>query len=249
MSETTHAKIQAYAKLSERSAQDEAGLILVETPHPIEEALKAGLVAEAIFSLSYKSFDFPTTVIDERTMKKLSTTDSLPPCIGIFKKPTHSLADLFANPNLFLLVLDGLQDAGNVGTLIRSAVAFGVTGILLTKDTVNPFHPKVIRGSAGLVFHQPVLAVNENLATLIPQLGVNIMLATNRAPQLRSYKEADYRQPLALVLGREGPGLPEEVVSNPQYQAVNIPMPGDIDSLNVAISGSIILAEAASQRA
>lgn len=236
-----------YAKLDERSVQDELGLILIETPHPIEEALKAGLTPEVIYSLPGKSFDFPTTEIDERAMKKLATTDSVPPCVGIFQKPRHTLQEMLSHPQLFLLVLDGLQDAGNVGTLIRSAVAFGVSGILLAKDTVNPYHPKVIRGSAGLVFHRPVLSVTESLEALLPLLGVNILLASNRGPQLSSYKEANYCEPMALVLGKEGPGLPEVLVS--QYPTVNIPLSTDVDSLNVAISGSIILAEAAAQRA
>ncbi len=245
----TQAQLKSYAQLCERAAQDAHNLVLVETQHPIEEALKAGLKPEVIFALPGKTFAFDTIPLDERAMKKLATTDSLPPCVGIFKKPKADLADLLEMPQPMILILAGLQDAGNVGTLIRSAVAFGATGIILTQDSVNPYHPKVIRASAGLVFHQPVITLQHGLPEVFTKLPtLEILLTSNRGSQLKAYYEMDYTRPLALVLGSEGPGLSHELVESGSYPSVQIPLQSGVDSLNVAVSGSIILAEAHRQR-
>jgi TrmH family RNA methyltransferase len=146
-----------------------------------------------------------------------------------------------------LLVGCELQDPGNLGTLLRSAEAFGVEGVLLTRTSVNPSNEKVVRASAGSVFRLPCLGGFEN-TELLRHLGRNsfhFIAATPKAAV--DFRKVDYRQRIALILGNEGKGLSEEVLTQVQTR-IHIPMTAGIESLNVAVAASIILCEAARQR-
>lgn len=247
--------IKQYSALHQKKERDTQQLILVETLHPIEEALKAGLVLRDYFYLETENhfpFNLPDNAashpVSVSVMKKLSTTDSVPPCVAIFSKP----ATVTQTNWPFLLVLDGLQDPGNLGSLIRSAVAFGVDAIITTPGTVDSHSPKVIRASAGLVFRLPIITSEKPLHTLLedPVLAPRQWLLTtsHQAIQPLHYKEAPYKQSLALVLGNEGTGLSESLLQQPGIQAITIPIAANTESLNVSVSGAIILAEIAHQR-
>ena len=153
-------QVKDVAALKQRKFREESGVILVEGRHPIEEALRAGLSLRQLFILpehpgGYPAVAFPVEPfsVDEKSMARMATTDSPPPCLGVFERP-EPLKKLAGS---LILLLDGIQDPGNLGTLIRSAVAFGVDSVVLTDDGVEPYNPKVIRSTAGLVFAVPVL--------------------------------------------------------------------------------------------
>jgi TrmH family RNA methyltransferase len=255
MSTPTVALIKEIALLRQKKARDESGLILVEGRHPIEEAIRAGLTLRHIFVLPTHPGHLPMEQyaqvpyqVDEKTMSRLCTTDSPPPCLAVFERP--------AAPQQFqgslALVLDSIQDPGNLGTLIRSALAFGVEGIILTGDetgnTVEPYNPKVIRSSAGLVFAIPVFNANQaQLNVLLGESDWKIYATTGHSGAL-TYREADYTGRCAIVLGNEGRGVSENLFGTRKLAALTIPMAPAVESLNVAISGSVILAEAAARR-
>src|SRR5262245_34502842 len=132
---TRHPLIQDIHTLAQKKGRDDSGLILVETKHPIEEALKSGLTPIHYFYLTNTPESMRPTWpnmalahdVSDAVMKKLSTTDSIPPCIAVFEKPTVTLESLLsshASKTPFYVVADRMQDPGNLGTLIRTACAF-----------------------------------------------------------------------------------------------------------------------------
>jgi TrmH family RNA methyltransferase len=257
----TNPLIKEMTALHRRKEREAAGLILVEGLHPIEEALRAGLTCRHFF---YRQDQAPEKVslpeavtpvaVSERAMAKLGTTESAPPYAAVFTLPKYELEVAFQVENPMILVLEGLQDPGNLGTIIRSAVAFGATAVITTAGTVDFFNPKVIRASAGLVFALPAIESSLEIAGLIGRLrerDLALFLTSSHGERNVSYREVSYRQPCALWLGHEGRGLSVDFSTfewRPQDAGLLIPMHERVESLNVAVSASIILAEAAYQR-
>lgn len=147
----------------------------------------------------------------------------------------------------FLLVLENIQDPGNLGTMLRTAEGAGVSGVIMSRDTVDVYNPKVIRSTMGSVYRMPFLYV-ENLADALLELadaGVNICAAHLHGTQ--AYTQADYRKKTAFLIGNEGNGLREETARLAQTW-VRIPMAGSVESLNAAVAAAILMYEAARQR-
>jgi TrmH family RNA methyltransferase len=244
------------ASLKTKKGREAEGLILVEGPHPIEEAQAAGLELVHLFVRQGTPPPCPLppgltpTTVTEHIMKKLASTDSPPPVIAAARPPSLSPESVLNLPVPLFLVLDGLQDPGNMGTLIRSAVAFGVSAVLLTPGTVDPMSPKVIRASAGLVFALPVVAWAEPTEKLLETLqtkNVSVYGTSGHPEQAQDFRSVPYQGATALLLGQEGGGLRSETLGRVST-TITIPMHPRVESLNVGISGSIILAEADRQR-
>ena len=157
-----------------------------------------------------------------------------------------------------LVVLAGVQDPGNVGTILRTAAAFGATGAATTASgisgTANPFSPKALRASAGAALHLPILA-GMSLSILLAQLkvaGVRTLVSSVHEPRdgeqpLLAPWEVDWCQPVALLVGNEGAGLPEEVERSADAR-IRIPMASGVESLNAAAAAAVVFYEAARQR-
>lgn len=266
----TQALIKDVAALKQKKFREESGSILAEGRHPIEEAIRAGLTMKHAFYQPHQPDGLPQEVfpiapypVDEKTMARLSSTTSPPPCLAVFEKPVYPDATtlLASQTNPLVLVLDDIQDPGNLGTLIRSAMAFGVHAVILLGHCVEPYNPKVIRASAGLIFALPVVECSyEHWPMLFPNEAQWTLYATTGHKDALPYQAATYKGACAIILGNEGRGVspqilnPETALDKPQspaasLQALTIPMSPQVESLNVAVSGSIILAEAASKRA
>jgi RNA methyltransferase, TrmH family len=252
MNTASKSLIQEVASLKQKKFREETGRILVEARHPIEEALKAGLTLHEIFFLkdappeSLPKHPLPKAAleVEETTMARMASTNSAPPCLAVFEAPSSAVK---VQGNL-VLVLDGLQDPGNLGTLIRSAVAFGFETVILTGQTVEAYNPKVIRSSAGLVFALMVLECATNdLIEYLPTQDWKLYTTTGH-PDAQSYKEVDYSGRCAVVLGNEGQGVSSDLTGLSSVKPITIPMSSSVESLNVAVSGSVIMAEAAAYR-
>jgi RNA methyltransferase, TrmH family len=145
-----------------------------------------------------------------------------------------------------LIVAAGLQDPGNLGTIFRSAEAFGVAGIFLTEGTVSPYNAKVLRGSAGSIFRLPFIQISS--AELIPLLRKRgIRLLATSSHEGTPLPETSWRLPLAIFIGNEGAGLPQEIASQMDETLV-IPQAAQVESLNAGVAASIVLYEAARGR-
>jgi TrmH family RNA methyltransferase len=146
-----------------------------------------------------------------------------------------------------IVVLVGIQDPGNLGTIIRSAEAFGAAGVVCLPGTVNAWNPKAVRASAGSVFRLPVLSAGEE-KTLeqLRSAGVRVLATTAQGSQPADL--VDLARPVALVIGNEGNGIPVDLAAQADG-AITIPCPGPVESLNAAVAASVLLYEAARQRA
>jgi RNA methyltransferase, TrmH family len=242
----------------------------VEGPKLVEEALRSGLEAEALLvsdageseagrildAASASEMGIPRSRV-LRTTNKLfegvAGTDSPQGVAALFRQRAWGFDDVLRRPGTMrgssplVIVLAAVQDPGNVGTILRSAEAFGATGAVATRGTADPWSPKALRASAGSALRLPVLR-GMAIPVLLAQLkiaGVKIYAATS-APNGRATK-ADLREPAAIFVGNESSGVPAEV-ARAADALISIPMAAEVESLNAGVAASLVLYEAARQR-
>lgn len=235
MNETIVSKDNGKVKLASKAKDGKGDDFLVEGFHLVEMALKAKTV-EMIFTLKEYKAPVPTYRVSPEIISKLSSTVSPEGIVALCHK-------IPANPpsKSRLLYLCDVQDPGNVGTLLRTALAFGFTDVILSSHTAEPYSSKVLSASQGAIF-----ALNLTKSNVTPVADIRALKARGYRVVVTDLKAAlppeeikTLDAPLALILGNEGKGVPSEVVALAD-QAVRIPMSG-IDSLNVAIAGGILL--------
>jgi len=187
-----------------------------------------------------------TLFVADRVYNGLVDTESPQGILALVKLPQFQLSQVVQNVSLLLLAHQ-LQDPGNLGTLIRSAEAFGARAVLLTEGTVSAANQKAVRASAGSLFRIPVLN-GLDPAKLIDELRrrrFRLIATTPKGGE--NFDELDYRGSVALVVGNEGSGLSKDILDQIDIK-VTIPLAANVESLNVAVASSIILSEAARQR-
>jgi TrmH family RNA methyltransferase len=245
---------QAFA----RAELTEAGDCAIEGIRIVEEAIRSGLRFHAVFFqesaagsaerlLPQIGAHVETVVLPDNLFASLVPSETPQGVAALVGYPSTSLEDVLpraeAGP---LLAVAGLQDPGNLGTILRSAEAFGAGGVLLGEGTVSLFNPKVVRGSAGSIFRLPVARVK--LASAIAQLrarGVR-RLATSSHKGV-PLPEADLSGLVAVFIGGEGSGVPRDLLAQVD-EIVAIPHAPQVESLNAGVAASIVLYEAARQR-
>ena len=235
-----------------------SGVMLIEGVRLAEEALDAGVVlVEAAVASDFAGQDrgrqlvqrlaeqgVPLRRLHRDVLASLSDVETSQGVLVIARLPVAS-AQAIARDGALVLVIAGVQNPGNVGSLIRGAEAAGATGAFVGDGTADPLSPKALRGAMGSAFRLPLAESTTRAA--IDQLrhaGVTVWAATVRGQR---YDAVDWRRPSALVVGNEGAGLPPEVVHACSGR-VSVPMAGQVESLNVAVAAGIILFEAARQR-
>lgn len=248
------ARLRALSR--DRGARHEAGRFVVEGIKLVTEVLQSDVVvleayadaewqppAEFLQALADDSVEL--TAVSTRGIERIASTNSPQPVIAEARMTTANWDDLAAAGSVFVVV--DLNDPGNLGTLMRSAVAAGFDAIVALGDTADAFSPKVVRASAGALFRVPIV-VERNVATGLEHLAnLGITRFGTRMADAVACDEADLTGPLALVLGSEAHGL------DPSHEHgidtwLSIPMPGQTESLNVAMAGAILSYEVARQR-
>lgn len=187
--------------------------------------------------------------VSAEVMKKMCDTKTPQGILSVMRCHTHSLEEVVSSTEKppLLLVIEQLQDPGNMGTLIRTGEAAGVTGIVLSPGCVDVFNPKTVRGSMGSLFRVPVCQV-ENLDTALAQMkSAGITMFAAHLKGTKYHYEFDYTVPTAFLIGNEGNGLTKETADQADVY-VRIPMEGKVESLNAAIAGTLLMYEANRQR-
>ncbi len=236
------------------------GLLAVEGPFLVEEALNAdkraavqsvivAQGAEEKFSrlLARLAKEAEVASLPDRLFRQVAQTESPQGIAALVELRPEKLESVLARRDALLLIACGLQDPGNLGTLTRSAQAFGASALMTLEGTVSPFNPKAVRASAGAVFHLPIF-VGEKTEPLFRQLrkaGVRIVAADRRSPA--SLTDADLRGPLAILVGQEAAGLSPDLLHEANL-LLSIPIREGMNSMNAAVAASIFLYEAARQR-
>jgi TrmH family RNA methyltransferase len=238
--------------------RDGRSLAGIEGPKLLDEALRAGLRIDCVFAALgaeplLETLPLPAEtevlLLPKALLEAALTTEAPQPIAALVEPPVWSWARLLDGHGKtapLLVMLAGLQDPGNLGTILRSAEAFGATGVLCLPGTVSAWNPKAVRASAGSVFRLPLLTASaEDCFTRLRKAGVKILTAAahGAAPADR----ADLARATALLIGNEGKGVPEELAAR-AGGAVTIPCPGPVESLNASVAASILLYEAFRQR-
>lgn len=223
-------KIKKYSKLNEKKYRDKENMFIVEGEHLVEEALEKGIVID-IFSLEEKE---NSTRVSIEVMKKLSNLSNPPKILAVVKK----IEERKINGNV--LVLDDIQDPGNLGTIIRSAVSFGIDTIVASKNTVDVYNSKVIRATEGMLFK--INYLKRDLVEFIKANKDTLTFITTDVRTGKDIKDIEIPGNYALIMGNEGNGV-SDAVSELVPNKVNIKISEKCESLNVSIATSILLYE------
>jgi TrmH family RNA methyltransferase len=243
--------------LRDRDGEDRA-LAGIEGPNLLAEALRAGLTIDCVFLAQGAEHlldgaslapEIEVLALPEELLRSILTTETPQPVAALVEPPDWTWAHLVGQRRKaapLVLVLAGLQDPGNLGTILRSAEAFGASGVLSLPGTVSAWNPKAVRASAGSVFRVPLLPVSEDECfTRLRKAGVRILSTAVRGAEHGEL--VDLAAAVALIIGNEGSGVPLALAARADG-AITIPCPGAVESLNAAVAASVLLYEAARQR-
>lgn len=229
--------IKEINKLKEKKYRDLTNTFIIEGEHLVQEALKKDLVKEIIALEDQELYqdNILITYVSKEVMKKLSSMDSYPKVIGICnKKEEEKIGGK-------ILILDDIQDPGNLGTMIRSSVAFNIDTIILSPKTVDLYNQKVIRSTQGMLFNINIIV--RDLEGIIPKLKEdNYKIYGTKVENGKDVKEVQKEEKYALIIGNEGNGMSREV-SNLCDEYLYIKMNENVESLNAAVAASILLYE------
>lgn len=244
--------------IQSRSGREKEGCFLIEGVKLFDEAVKHGvdiqdvvitesLLASGFAAGQYRDVLDKVIVVEDKLMSGLATTETPQGLIATAGFKRSQFDDLFAGAAPLVVIGDRVQDPGNLGTIMRTALAFGASGLVLTKGSVDAFNPKVVRAAAGALFTLPFVE-NVSIEEAVKQCrerGLAILaLSADGTKQLH---DVDLKNPTALLLGNEANGL-EQSVEQDADLVVSIPMAEKSESLNVAIANAVVLYEASSQR-
>jgi len=237
-----------------RGALTREGCCVAEGFHLLEEALRSDCRVEAVLAAeSVRSAveshvrrlaGLRLAVLPDSLFQDLSGTEAPQGVMALVRPPQWSLEQLFRGKPL-VMVLDGVQDPGNAGTILRAAEAFGATGVLLVKGSVSPYNPKAVRASAGSVFRLPLVA---SLDAALARAALEQRRLDRYAAMPAGKKalgEADLTRRCALIVGSEGRGVSEKLRAG----AIDLRIPvSGVESLNAAMAATVLLYEAHRQR-
>jgi TrmH family RNA methyltransferase len=258
---STNAFLKRVRSLSTRAGRKQHKLILLEGRKLVEEALLRNIdLVDLVTTKSYLEDSanqslfaqlenvINISLVDDRIFKTLYTTTTTCGIIATAKQPQQDLSTCFAAEKPLLVVADQVQDPGNLGTIIRTCLAFKADGLILLSGSTDPFAPKVIRSSLGAIFDLTVIE-NLDFANCVELFREHKITAVGfEATAARPYWELPASDSLALIFGNEAFGLSSQVRESAPL-LLSIPMAQNCESLNVAISAGIVLAHVFRQRA
>jgi TrmH family RNA methyltransferase len=211
-----------------------------------EKIIKCYLTKSAYDGLSddekHKLMKIDGDLVDDKVFSQMAETVSPQGFMAIVEMPKYSLPELLGTGKIKLLILDDLRDPGNMGTIIRTAEAAGVTGILMSKETVDVTNPKVVRSTMGALLRVPLMYA-DNLKEEISKIREqkpDFKLYVSALKASISYKTACYQGDYGIVVGNEANGVSEEII-NQADQCLIIPMAGKVESLNAAIAAALLM--------
>lgn len=233
---TDNKKIKELKKLNIKKYRDQSNSFLVEGEHLVLEAYKKGLLEELFLEENTKlDLDVKTSYLSRSVIKFISELDNPSNIIGLCKKVEEKE---IGNK---VLVLDDIQDPGNFGTIIRSAVAFNIDTIVVSNNTVDLYNSKVIRASQGMLFN--INIIRRDLNVFVPELKKEgYQIYATKVNGGKSLKTIEKMEKFAIIMGNEGAGVSDNLMSLAN-EYLYIDMNSNCESLNVAVATSIILYE------
>ncbi|WP_425061233.1 23S rRNA (guanosine-2'-O-)-methyltransferase RlmB [Sporomusa carbonis] len=255
--------IKEIASLKHKKYRDNLGMFVAEGVRLVEECAAARWPVDVcIYTEAAAAHKRAQAVIDrliaancrmvvvpEDIYHRLSDTEQPQGLMAVLKKRKVSIEQMVAKEGKppLIVVLDGIQDPGNAGTIIRTADAVGCTGVVALKGSADIYAGKTVRATMGSLFHLPVAEglTSEELVAVLAKAGISILATCLQNSAV--YYQADLKKPVAIVLGNEGQGVSRELMEAAEVR-LNIPLIGQAESLNVAVAAGIVLYEAVRQR-
>lgn len=234
-------KVKMFKKLQKKKYRDEYNLFIVEGEHLAIEAFRAGVLEELILEEGTDlPFPSPYGYYSREVLSKISAMDNPSSVMALCRKRDRDGEEVEGNR---ILVLDDVQDPGNLGTIIRSALAFGVTTIVLSEGTVDLYNPKVLRATQGMIFHTNIIVRNVyDWVRMIKASDFRVYgTCVDGGVDVKSLTPED-KEKIVLIVGNEGNGVKRRILDL-CHENLYIKMNVDVESLNVAVATSILLYE------
>lgn len=251
----TNNRIKRLAALAQKAKlRKEEDSFLVEGPKMFLEAPRSWIkevyasekfLAKCSFRKELEAFTYE--VVSDEVFAKISDTKTPQGILSVLKCPHYEMRQLLAKPNPLLVILENLQDPGNLGTILRAGEGAGIDGVIMTKETADLFNPKVIRATMGSIYRMPYLYVDDIRAAIMMLKEKGIAVYAAHLSDSVCYDEPDYAKGTAFLIGNEGNGLQKETADSAS-RYIKIPMQGQVESLNAAAATTILMYEAARQR-
>jgi len=252
-----NARVKELRRAFAAAAPNPQGEVAVEGMHLVEEAIRSGLRLHTVFFsesarerahrlLPQLSAQTEALLVADSVFASAVPSETPQGVAALVRVKSYALDQILASQPALLVITAGLQDPGNLGTVGRSAEAFGATGLLLGEHTVSCWNWKAVRASAGSLFRVPTAKIE--LAKALPEIksrGMRVLATSSHKGTLIS--DADLCGPLAIVVGSEGAGVPKGVLAQADG-LISIPQSPRVESLNAGIAASVVLYEAARQR-
>lgn len=257
---TSNAKVKYLVNLKKkRKERDKENVFLVEGIRMFREVpadkLREIYVSESFYKKEKATVDqiaskskVRVEILADNVFSHVSDTMTPQGVLCVVEQMNYSLENVLSNGEVpHLMVLDNLQDPGNLGTIVRTAEGAGVTGIVMSKETVDIYNPKVIRSTMGSIYRMPFYYAEDLLEAIDEMKKRNISTYAAHLEGKNFYDEENYKKPCAFFIGNEGNGLRDEVADAADIY-IRIPMCGQVESLNAAIAACVLMFEAARQR-
>lgn len=233
-------EVKETAKLSQKKFRNAQGLFLLEGYKPIFEAFNEAVEIKNVYTTetNLTKFDFikeKITLVTEPILEKISTTESMPEAVAVGIQKKYEINDLKNKKRIALL--ENIKDAGNLGTILRSAAAFGFDGVVLAGDTIDIYNPKVVRSAVGGLFKLPVVKVKDVKDAKFDRF--KYIASVVNCKNIENPENIDYSAPFMLMLGSEADGLSDDAVQAADV-LTTIPISEKTESLNLSCAASIL---------
>ena len=252
---TSNAQVKNIINLIKKSGERKSrGLFVIEGIRMFVEIPKERIVkvyASESFAYDNKELlcNYDYEMVSDAVYKQMSDTKNPQGILAIVKMLEYNMDDLLPKDRTpLLVVLENIQDPGNLGTIIRTAEGAGATGIIMSSDTVDIYNPKVIRSTMGSLFRMPFICTGDIVSTVRKLRNKGISMYAAHLNGKNYYYDEDLRKSAGIMIGNEGNGL-TDTLSKEADIMIKIPMDGNLESLNAAVSTAVILYEAHRQRA
>ena len=191
--------------------------------------------------------DVPYKIVADSVFRAVSDTQTPQGILAVVRMPKYTMDDMLRGDQTHLLILESVQDPGNLGTMVRTGEGAGITGVVMNRTTVDLFNPKTIRSTMGSIYRVPFVVADDLEQTLqmLKKKGVRLYAAHLKGQ--KQYDAFDYTEATGFLIGNEGNGLSDEI-ANAADSYIRIPMEGQVESLNAAISASLLMYECNRQR-
>ena len=191
--------------------------------------------------------DVSYEIVADSVFRAVSDTQTPQGILAVVRMPKYTMDDMLRGDQTHLLILESVQDPGNLGTMVRTGEGAGITGVVMNRTTVDLFNPKTIRSTMGSIYRVPFVVADDLEQTLqmLKKKGVSLYAAHLKGQ--KQYDAFDYTEATGFLIGNEGNGLSDEI-ANAADSYIRIPMEGQVESLNAAISASLLMYECNRQR-